>query len=123
MKTSTKQRLFELINHMSDEEQRNLLRELEERQSRDRRRHVRKPYVMSINYVTQGHTRGGLIKDISVGGALFETSEIGESFSVGEEILLTIPDPDQTKYIKVRGEVVRIEPQRIAVRFITKSRI
>lgn len=108
---------------MSDEEQRKLLRELEERQSKDKRRHDRKPYSMSVNYVTNGHTKMGLIKDISVGGVLFETGEIGESFSVGEEILLTIPDPDQTKYIKVRGEVIRIEPQRIAVRFKTKSRI
>lgn len=122
MTTSDKNRLFELINSMSDEEQRKLLRELEQRQSKDKRRHDRKPYSMSVDYVTNGHTKSGLIKDISVGGVLFETSEIEESFSVGEEILLTIPYPDENRYVKIRGQVVRIEPKRIAVKFERKFR-
>ncbi len=122
MTTSTKNRLFELINSMSHEEQRKLLKELEERQSKDKRRHDRKPYSMSVDYVANGHTKRGLIKDISVGGVLFEASEIGESFSVGEEILLTIPYPDEKRYVKIRGEVVRIEAKRIAVKFKRKFR-
>lgn len=122
MATSTKNRLFELINSMSDEEQRKLLRELEERHSKDKRRHDRKRYSMSVAYVTNGHTKRGLIKDISVGGVLFETGEIGESFSVGEEILLTIPYPDEKRYVKIKGEVVRIEAKRIAVKFKRKFR-
>ena len=122
MTTSDKNRLFELINSMSDEEQRKLLRELEQRQSKDKRRHDRKPYSMSVDYVTYGNTKRGLIKDISVGGVLFETSEIEESFSVGEEILLTIPYPDEKRYVKIRGQVVRIEPKRIAVKFERKFR-
>ena len=77
---------------------------------------------MSVDYVTNGHTKRGLIKDISLGGALFETSEIVESFSVGEEILLTIPYPDEKRYVKIKGEVVRIEAKRIAVKFKTKFR-
>jgi len=36
MTTSNKDRLFTLINDMSDEEQQDLIAELEERQSRDR---------------------------------------------------------------------------------------
>lgn len=77
---------------------------------------------MSVDYVANGHTKRGLIKDISVGGVLFEASEIGESFSVGEEILLTIPYPDEKRYVKIRGEVVRIEAKRIAVKFKRKFR-
>ena len=117
MTTSDKHQLFELINNMSDGEQRNLLKELEERQSRDKRRYERKPYSVSADYVAQDHSSKGLTKDISIGGVLLETSEIRGSFSIGEDIILTIPYPNQEKYVKVRGEVVRIEPQRIGVKF------
>ena len=117
MTTSDKHQLFELINNMSDGEQRNLLKELEERQSRDKRRYERKPYSVSADYVAQDHSSKGLTKDISIDGVLLETSEIGGSFSIGEDIILTIPYPNQEKYVKVRGEVVRIEPQRIGVEF------
>jgi len=117
MTTSDKQRLFELINDMSDEEQQNLIKELEGRQSRDKRRYKRKAYSMPVDYVAQDHSSKGLTKDISIGGMLLEASEIGESFSIGEEIVLTIQYPNQEKHIKSRGKVVRIEPQRIGVEF------
>ena len=117
MTTSDKDRLFELINDMSDEEQQNLIKELEERRSRDKRRYKRKPYSMPVDYVTQDHSSKGLTKDISIGGILLEASEIGGSFSIGEEIVLTIQYPNQEKHIKIRGKVVRIEPQRIGVEF------
>ncbi len=117
MTTSNKDRLFTLINDMSDEEQQDLIAELGERQSRDERRYERKPYSMSVEYVAQDHSSKGLIKDISIGGVLLETSEIGGSFSIGEDIILTIQYPDQEKYIKIRGEVVRIERQTIGVKF------
>ncbi len=117
MTTSDKDRLSELINDMSDEEQQDLIAELEERQSRDKRRYERQSYSMSVEYVAQDHSSKGVIKDISIGGVLLETSEIGGSFSIGEDIILTIQYPNQEKEIKIRGEVVRIEPQRIGVKF------
>ena len=48
---------------------------------------------------------------------MLETNEIGGSFSIGEDMILTFQYPNQEKYIKIRGEVVRIEPQRIGVKF------
>ncbi|MBE9592147.1 MAG: PilZ domain-containing protein [Proteobacteria bacterium] len=117
MTTSNKDRLFTLINDMSDEEQQDLITELEERQSRDMRRHERQSSSVSVDYVAQDHNSKGVIKDISIGGVSLETSEIGGSFSIGEDIILTIQYPNQEKYIKIRGEVVRIEPQRIGVQF------
>jgi hypothetical protein len=117
MKTSTKDRLFAIINDMSDEEKQDLIKELEDRQARDMRRYERKSHSMPVDYVAQDHSSQGVIKDISVGGVLLETSEIGGSFSIGEDIILSIQYPNQEKYIKIRGEVVRIEPQRIGVKF------
>jgi len=117
MKSSNKDRLLEKINDMSDEEQQDLIAELEDRQSRDMRRYERKSQSMPVEYVAQDHSSQGVIKDISVGGVLLETNEIGGSFSIGEDIILRLQYPNQEKYIKIRGEVVRIEPQRIGVKF------
>ena len=117
MKSSNKDRLLEIINDMTDEEQQDLIKELEDRQSRDMRRYERKSQSMPVEYVSQDHSSQGVIKDISVGGVLLETNEIGGSFSIGEDIILSIQYPNQEKYIKIRGEVVRIEPQRIGVKF------
>jgi len=83
MTTSNKDRLFAIINDMTDEEQQDLIAELEERQSRDMRRYERQSHSMSVDYVAQDHSSKGLIKDISIGGVLLETSEIGGSFSIG----------------------------------------
>ena len=117
MKSSNKDRLLEIINDMTDEEQQDLIKELEDRQSRDMRRYERKSHSMPVEYVAQDHTSQGVIKDISVGGVLLETNEIGGSFSIGEDIILSIQYPNQEKYIKIRGEVVRIDPQKIGVKF------
>lgn len=117
MKSSNKDHLLEIINDMTDEEQQDLIKELEDRRSQDMRRYERKSQSMPVEYVAQDHSNQGVIKDISVGGVLLETNEIGGSFSIGEDIILSIQYPNQEKYIKIRGEVVRIEPQRIGVKF------
>ena len=53
-------------------------------------------------------------KDISFGGVFIETST---PFSVGQEISLTFPIPNQQKHIKITGEIVRISDQGIGVKF------
>ena len=118
--SSVTNRLFELIERMSDEEQRNLLNTLEEGQREDKRRYERKAYFTSIDYITEDRINSGLIQDISIGGLLLEPAEIGESFSIGQELLLTIPHPNKEKATKIRGEVVRIEPRKIGVKFKRK---
>jgi hypothetical protein len=119
-RSSVTNRLFELIEKMSDEEQRNLLNTLTEGQHEDKRRYERKAYFTSIDYITDDRINSGLVQDISVGGLLLEPTEIGESFSIGQELLLTIPHPNKEKATRIRGEVVRIEPRRIGVKFRRK---
>ena len=117
MKASNKDRLFAIINDMSEEEQQALIKELEERNAQDKRRYERKSHPLPVDYVAQNQRKKGVIKDINIGGVLLEITEIEGSFSIGETIVLTIQYPNQEKYIKIRGEVVRIEPQRIGVKF------
>ena len=91
--------------------------QLESGLSEEKRRHERKPYPVSVKCSARDRIKNGLRRDISAGGILLETDESRESLSAGEELLLTIPHPNQERLIRIRGEVVRVEPQKIAVAF------
>ena len=107
-------RLFELITNMSEDEQLSLLKKLQERPFRDKRRHERKPFFMVVDYSTEDRVYKDYIKDISAGGIFIETRM---PFSVGQELSLSFPLPNYQKYIKITGEVIRISPHGIGVKF------
>ncbi len=107
-------RLIELIKNMSEDEQRTLLKDLEGRPFEGRRKHVRKPFLMAVDYSTQDHVYKDFIQDISSGGVFIQTHM---PFTVGQEVSLTFPLPNYQKHIKVIGEVVRSTPQGVGVKF------
>ena len=107
-------RLIELIKSMPEDEQRTLLKDLEEKPFEGRRKHVRKPFLMAVDYSTQDHVYKDFIQDISTGGVFIQTHM---PFSVGQEVSLTFPLPNYQKHIKVTGEVVRSTTQGVGVKF------
>ena len=110
----TTARLIELIKNMSEDEQRTLLKDLEEKPFEGRRKHVRKPFLMAVDYSTQDHVYKDFIQDVSTGGVFIETHM---PFTVGQEVSLTFPLPNYQKHIKVTGEVVRSTTQGVGVKF------
>lgn len=113
-KSSATARLFELIENMSEDEQLILLKELKQRPFKERRKHERKPFFIVVDYSAEERVYKDWIKNISAGGVFIETHM---PFSVGQEVSLTFPLPNYQKYIKIIGEVVRIDLQGIGVRF------
>jgi len=107
-------RLIELIKNMSEDEQRTLLKDLEEKPFEGRRKHVRKPFLMAVDYSTQDHVYKDFIQDVSTGGVFIQTHM---PFTVGQEVSLTFPLPNYQKHIKVTGEVVRSTTQGVGVKF------
>jgi len=107
-------RLMELIKDMSKDEQRALLKDLEEKPFGGRRKQARKPFLMTVDYSTQDHVYKDFIQDISTGGVFIQTHM---PFSVGQEVSLTFPLPNYQKHIKVVGEVVRSTAQGVGVKF------
>jgi len=99
---------------MSEDEQRTLLKDLEERPFEGRRKHVRKPFLMAVDYSTQDHVYKDFIQDISSGGVFIQTHM---PFTVGQEVSLTFPLPSFQKHVKVIGEVVRSTSQGVGVKF------
>jgi len=115
-KSSVTARLLEVIKKMSEDEQLTLLKELEERLFKGRRKHEREPFFMAVDYSTKDRFYKDYIQDISAGGVFIETRI---PFRAGQEVSLTFPLPDYQKYIKIMGEVARVTTRGIGVKFKT----
>jgi Tfp pilus assembly protein PilZ len=69
---------------------------------------------MVVDYSAEDRLYKDYIQNISVGGVFIETRM---PFRAGQEVSLCLPLPNYQKYIKITGEVVRISPQGIGVKF------
>ena len=105
---------FEFITDMCKHTERTDLEELEEMVFEGKRKHYRKTLLTVVDYITQGNAYKDFIQNISPGGVFIETPM---PFSVGQELSLTFALPSYQKHIKITGEVVRISPQGIGVKF------
>jgi len=118
--TNYTKRLFEIIKSMSEDEQKALLEDLNNRQIKKIRKHERRECLITVNYVVKGRAYQNFIQNISAEGLFIETRE---RFSVGDEILLTISYTDEVRPFKIAGEVVRISPKGVGIRFKTLSQV
>jgi Tfp pilus assembly protein PilZ len=74
----------------------------------------RTPLSMAVNYAARGEAYEDFIQDISAGGVFIETHV---HFVAGQTLSITLPLPGHQRFIQVSGEVVRVSPQGIGVRF------
>ena len=108
-------RFFELMMNMPINEQDAVVRELEERLfNKDKRRHLRKPYFMVVDYASQNRGYQGFIKNISTGGVFIATRT---PIPIGQKVSMTFQLPVCKKHVKITGEIVRISGSGIGVKF------
>ena len=112
--SSVTARLFEVIKRMEEDEQLILLKELEARLSKVRRKHEREQFFMVVDYSAEDRAYRDYIKNVSAGGVFIETRL---PFTTGQEVSLAFPLPNYKKYIKIIGEVARVTAQGIGVKF------
>ncbi len=110
--------LFEMIDRMSESEMRQLLNELEERQNKERRSCRRKDFSTMVDYNVTDRYYRDFIQNISERGVFIKTSE---TFSKGQETLMTFMSPDYQKPFKIKGEIVRLHPDGVGVKFKIES--
>ncbi|MFC1489420.1 PilZ domain-containing protein [Thermodesulfobacteriota bacterium] len=121
LKDNINTHLFKLVVCIPEDEQKNLVKQLEEMiQKRGSRKYTRKTCLINVDYAVGGRVFSNYIQDISTTGVFIETSE---SFPVGQEVLMTFSFPDREDSLKIDGEISRITPQGIGVRFNYKSQI
>ena len=118
--TGVTDQLIEKIKRMTMEKQVQLLKELEEGSNRQLRQHDRKTFFMIVDYIVEDRYYRDFIQDMSPTGVFIKTSK---TFSLGRKILMTFMSPDNQKPFKINGEVVRVTPDGIGVKFIIESQV
>jgi len=109
---SVTERLISLILEMSEEQQKTLLKELEERLPKEKRRHPRKPVSTFVDFVVEGRGYREFTRDISEAGVFIETAM---PFSVGTKAVITFSG--FSRPLKATGRIARVEEGGIGVQF------
>ncbi len=95
-----------------------LLRLLYDGEPRQRRKFLRKPYSIPIDYTTKEGARRDCIKDISGDGLFIETRR---PLRIGETISMEFSVPSSSTPFTCEGKVVRTESSGMAVEFTWRS--
>lgn len=112
--------LIEHIKSMSLEQQLRLLKEFDKEKSREYRQHDRKVFLMTVDYVVEDRYYRDFIDNMSNSGVFIKTSQ---AFSVGQTALMTFMSPDYQQPFKISGEIVRVTPDGIGIKFIIESQV
>lgn len=121
-------RLITLIIDLPEEDQKHLLKELDdtytgligkpsEKQRKhyeDMRKHPRKMDLIAVDCSTHDLCFTNFIHDISDGGVYIKTNA---PFYAGQEIQLDFSLPETNNVISVLGEVIRVDSQGIGIKF------
>jgi len=121
LKNNINTHLFKLVVTIPEDEQEILVKQLEEMiRKRGDRKYARKSCLINVDYAVGGRAFSNYIQDISTTGVFIETNE---SFPAGQELLMTFSFPDREDSLKIDGEISRITPEGIGVRFNYQSQI
>lgn len=112
--------LIEHIKNMPMEQQVALLREFDKDKNKEFRRHDRKAFLMTVDYTVGDRYYRDFIGDMSASGVFIKTFQ---SFSVGQTILMTFMSPDYQQPFKMSGEIARVTPDGIGVKFKIESQV
>lgn len=80
----------------------------------EQRRHSRRSFGRATLYASRDRFIKGTVKDISKGGMFIEAAD---GIAVGEQLNLAVPAGHRRRDFTVRGEIVRVDPNGLAIRF------
>jgi Tfp pilus assembly protein PilZ len=103
-----------LLELMETPQKAALHRQLSEAFQKRRRRHVRKPCVLTVIYANQEQSFDGCITNISNSGVFIETQK---TVALNEEIMLSFVIPKFQERIRIVGVVVHVGEAGIGVEF------
>jgi Tfp pilus assembly protein PilZ len=110
--------LFRLIIEMPDDKQLILMKQLGEVSVQsgnlDKRNHLRKPCLISVDYKVGNRKFKSFMLDISTFGVFIETKTL---FPVGKEILMTFSLSNDQKPFELTGEIIWSGVQGIGAKF------
>jgi Tfp pilus assembly protein PilZ len=86
----------------------------------ERRKHIRKPFFMVIDYSVRGRNYKDFIQNISTGGVFIETRL---TLGAGQNVTMSFPLPNSQQHVKISGEIVRSSLKGIGVKFMLIEQI
>jgi len=108
-------RIVVLLNKMSKKRLLFFLSHLEDKPVKWKRKSSRKSCFISVDYDTMDYSGNKKIHNLSTSGAYIEA---GESFTLGQDIILWLSVPDRDiPFIKIPAKVVRRDQNGIGVEF------
>lgn len=110
-------RLSELISNMSEEEIQELIEELEKRQESkfsEKRKHPRKRTFIYVDCAGDKCEFTDFIQNISACGIFMETNI---PLFIDQKLSMSFTLPGTEDSIKIRGNIVRVEPKGVAIQF------
>lgn len=108
-------RIVARLNKMSQDELLIFLAYLEDKPLRWKRKSPRKRCYISVDYDTMDYSGNKRIHNLSASGAYIEA---GESFALGQDIVLWLSSTDdEAPFIKIPAKVVRRDKNGIGVEF------
>ncbi len=107
-----KERLINLINGMTEDQLKDILNLIENRQA-ELRKYIREECLFATDYTIQDKTYKDFIKNISAGGVYIKTQQ---PHLIGQDISINFALPDYSESVKISGKIVRIDSEGIAVR-------
>ena len=118
-------RLVEMIHGVSTDELKNMVSRLETvisegSRAEGDRKNVRVDCFVSVDYADSDRAFRDYIEDISSTGGFIRTRE---SFSIGEEVVLSMGLSPEGSAFKIPASVVRVSPEGIGVHFNTTSQV
>jgi hypothetical protein len=111
--------ILQKIKGLSEDKLQQFLKYLDEEQAPEKRKYGRKDFLRVIDYIVGDRYYRDFIQDMSEGGLFIETSN---EFSVGQKIIMTFASPDYQKPFKIYGEIIRVKPDGIGVKFKIESK-
>jgi type IV pilus assembly protein PilZ len=124
-KSETTVRLIELILNMSEADQQNMLKKMQNKHTVEKkahpeemRIHPRKTSFIAADCATNNVCFMNFIQDISNGGVFIETNA---PFYIGQELKMNFSLPKVETPISIGGEVVRVDSRGIGVKFISED--
>lgn len=101
-----------------------LLYEVVSQKSPDRpekkREHDRKSVLDVLDYMVDGKYYRDFVEDVSASGLFIRTNN---EFKVGANITMTFELSTKERPFRINGEIVRVLPEGIGVRFIKESQV
>jgi Tfp pilus assembly protein PilZ len=107
-------KLLNLIIELNEEQQRSLLKEVEEKYLKEKRNHIRKTCRVPVRYINKDRIWSSFIINLSQDGCFIETKD---PLFKGDEILMDVGFDSKNKAFRIKGVVAHVNRMGVGIKY------